>query len=457
MKHLRKILAGLVIFSAIVPVRAQKYKGLVDKVVSVVGDEAIMLSDVESEVKVMKAQTGVSDVNARCAVLEQILQSKLFLMQARLDSLNVNQDMVQAQVEQRIDYFRMALGGDDAVEEYMGKSLYKLRKEWRKQAEEMSLMQQEQQQIASHMPEITPYDVDTFLDTVDVSGLPIIPIKYQISQICVYPDREAAAMACKEKLLALRERIIAGDRFSTLARLYSDDPGSAVKGGELGMAKADMFHAEFSDAAMALKPGMVSQIVETSDGFHLIQVIEKKGDMFNARHILIKPKYTSEDRVKGFATLDSLRTKILDSTITFELAAKIYSQDQPTRTNGGQMADPQTGAAYFEVDRMKPQDYNAVKDLHPGEISQPIESLDNEGIRGGNTVYKIVRLDKILPSHIATKERDYAELQSSVSQIKEQEAIRKFVKEKIKVTFIRIDPMFRDCEFDEPEWQKKVE
>lgn len=454
MKRFHFISVGIALTLSVVPASAQKYTGLIDKVVSVVGDEAIMLSDVESEIKVMRAQLGYSDANARCEMLEQMLQGKLFLMQARLDSLSVNKDMVQSQVDERINYFRMTLGGDEAVEAYMGKTMYRLRKEWSKQAEEMSLMQQEQQQIASAMPEITPYDVDNYIDTVDVSGLPIIPIKYQISQICIYPNREKAALEVKERLLALRERIIAGDRFSTMARLYSDDPGTAVRGGELGMAPADMFHAPFSDAAMALKPGMISQIVETPDGFHLIQLIEKKGEMFNARHILIKPKYTSEDRAKAFTTLDSLRTIIVDSTMTFELAARIYSQDPSSRTNGGQMSDPQTGAAYFEVDRMKPQDYNAVKNLEPGQISQPIESMDNEG--RGNTVYKIVRLDKIWPSHVATKERDYAELQNSVRQIKQAEVIRKFIKDKIKVTYIHIDPMFKNCEFDEPEWKQKV-
>ena len=294
-----------------------------------------------------------------------------------------------------------------------------------------------------------------YLDTVEVSALPVVPIKYQMSQICMYPDREAAAIAVKERLLSIRERILAGERFATLARLYSEDPGSARKGGELGMASKSIFWPAFSDAAMALKPGNISQIVETPDGFHIIEVLEKQGDMFNARHILIKPSYTVEDREKAFSRLDSLRTAIQDSTITFELAARFYSEDPATRTNGGQMADPNTGSAYFEIDQLKPQDYAVIQDLQPGEISEPIESLDNEG-RDGNTVYKIVRLDKIVPAHTATFESDYTELLGLVQNQKTIEAINNFLDDKIKTSYIIIDPLFKDCEFSKEGWAQKI-
>ena len=320
----------------------------------------------------------------------------------------------------------------------------------------MSLTQQEQGKIAENIDQITPYDVKQYLDTVDVSSLPMIPTKYQMSQICVYPDRNAAAMAVKERLLSIRERIINGERFATLARLYSEDPGSARRGGELGMASKSIFWPAFSDAAMSLKPGLVSQIVETPDGFHIIEVIEKDGDMFNARHILLKPNYTSEDREKAFARLDSLRNSIVtDSVITFELAAQFFSEDPASRTNGGQMADPNTGSAYFEIDQMKPQDYEAVQNLEIGQISEPIESLDNEG-RDGNLVYKIVRLDNIVPSHVAKFETDYTEILAQFQHIKQMEALNKFVDEKIESTYIIIDPLFADCEFSRPGWSKKI-
>ena len=292
------------------------------------------------------------------------------------------------------------------------------------------------------------------MDETDPDDLPMVPIKYQLSQICVYPDREAANLAVKERLLAIRERIINGEKFSTLARIYSQDPGSARKGGELGMASKSIFWPAFSDAAMALKPGVVSQIVETPDGFHIIEVLEKKGDMFNARHILLKPEYTSEDREKGFKLLDSLRTELANEALTFELAARFYSEDPATRTNGGQMADPMTGSSYFEIDQLKPQDYAAIRDLKEGEISEPIESLDNEG-RDGNLVYKIVRVDKIIPAHPASFQHDYTLLLDEATQKKAMEAIDEFIDSKIKTTYIVIDPLFQDCVFERDGWSDK--
>lgn len=432
---------------------AQKYRGVVDKTVAIVGNEMISLSDIEAQVQAMRAQGMAAD---RCRLLEDMMQMRLFLAQARVDSLTVNQDQVLAQLEQYTAQTLTMIGGEDETEAYFGKPLYKLRQEWRQQIEDQTLTQQEQGEIASRIPELTPYDVRQYLDTADVASLPIVPIKYQMSQICIYPDREAAAIAVKERLLSIRERIINGERFATLARLYSEDPGSSRRGGELGMASKSIFWPAFSDAAMSLKPGSISQIVETPDGFHLIEVLEKKGDMFNARHILIKPSYTEADQEKAFSRLDSLRTAIaVDSTITFELAARFYSEDPATRTNGGQMADPNTGSAYFEIDQLKPQDYAAVRDLEVGQISEPIVSSDNEG-NDGHLVYKIVRLDKIVPAHTATFESDYTELLGLVRNEKTIKAIDDFLEEKIKTSYIIIDPLFKDCEFSREGWSEKI-
>ena len=445
--------------AAALPLGAQKYKGgVIDKTVATVGGEVIMISDIEGQVQQMKAQGMSSDRDMRCEILENMMESKLFLMQARIDSLTVNMDMVEGELNQRIDQFRTYLGGDEAVEKYFGKPLYKLRQEWRQTFEDQSLTQQEQSQVAQNIPALTPYDVKAYLDTLAKEDLPLVPVKYQLSQICVYPDRQAASMAVKEKLLSLRERIMAGEKFSTLARIYSEDPGSARKGGELGLASKSIFWPAFSDAAMALRPGVISQIVETPDGFHIIEVLEKKGDMFNARHILLKPQYTDEDRDKAFHRLDSLRTKILEGEIKFPLAARFFSEDPATRTNGGQMADPATGSSYFEIDQLKPADYLAIKDLKEGEISAPIESQDNEGYqqnRSGNTVYKIIRVDKIIPSHPATFENDYADILDRVQRIKQMEAIDAFLEKKVKETYIVIDPLFQGCDFTRPIWKSK--
>ncbi len=435
---------------------AQKYPdGIIDKTVAVVGNEMIMISQLEEEVQMMRAYGMMSDRTGRCEILEQMMSAKLFLMQARLDSIAVNADMVEGELRNRIDMLRSNYGGDEEVEKQFGKPIYKLRQEWREAIQDQTLQQQMQSEIANKIPELTPYDVEKYLESVEPEDLPVVPVMYQLSQICIYPDREAADIAVKERLLAIRERIINGEKFSTLARIYSQDPGSARKGGELGMASKSIFWPAFSDAAMSLKPGIVSQIVETPDGFHLIEVLDKKGDMFNARHILLKPEYTSEDRENGFRVLDSLKTELANGAVTFALAARFYSEDPATRTNGGQMADPNTGSSYFEIDQLKPQDYAAIKELKEGEISEPFQSLDNEG-RSGNTVYKIIKVDKILPAHPATFASDYALLMKAAKEKMQMDAISKFIDSKIKSTYIVIDPLFKDCVFEREGWYEKI-
>ena len=453
--HKIRLVVVMALALASVGAYAQKYQGgVIDKTVAVVGNEMITISQLEEEVQMMRAYGMLSDKGGRCDILEQMMVSKLFLMQARVDSISVNNDMVEGELRNRMDNVRTQLGGDDEVEKYFGKSLHKLRQEWREAITDQTLTQQMQQEIAKKVPELTPYDVQQYVEQTDEADLPMVPVKYQLSQICIYPDREAANMAVKERLLAIRERILNGEKFSTLARIYSQDPGSARKGGELGMASKSIFWPAFSDAAMALKPGIVSQIVETPDGYHIIEVLEKKGDMFNARHILLKPEYTSDDREKAFKTLDSLRTEISKGEVKFELIARFYSQDPATRTNGGQMSDPMTGSSYFEIDQLKPQDYAAIKDLKVGDISLPVESLDNEG-RNGNTVYKIIKVDKILPAHAATFTNDYSMLLDQAKQKMSMDAIDEFINSKIESTYIIIDPLFKDCEFERKGWASK--
>ena len=197
-------LFSLCLFTCI-SVSAQKYKGVVDKTVATIGGEVILLSDVEAEVQQMRAGGSSSDKDMRCEILQNMMESKLFLMQSRLDSLTVNNDMVEGNLTQRIDWFRTQLGGDEEMEKYFGKPLYKLRQEWRKTLEEQSLTEQEKYQVADRIPEVTPYDVQEYLDNTAAEDLPVVPVKYQLSQICIYPDREAAAVSVKEKLLNLRE------------------------------------------------------------------------------------------------------------------------------------------------------------------------------------------------------------------------------------------------------------
>ena len=450
---MKRILSAVLLLVALLPARAQKYEGVVDKSVALIGNDIVMLSDIEQEAQMMRARGLTVDKAARCEILEQFLVSKLFLTQAKLDSLTVNTAYVESAVEQRVNEILTTLGGEQKTEEYFGKPLYKLRQEWRQAMSDQSLIQEMQRNVASDIPKLTPRDVRKYVEETPEEDLPMVSTKYRIRQIGIYPDRAAAELAVKERLIGLRERVVAGEKFSTLARLYSQDPGSMSKGGELGMASRSIFWPAFSDAAMSLKVGQVSQIVETPDGFHIIQLIERNGDMFNARHILIKPQYTSEDRDKAFHKLDSIRTLVVNDTISFADAARHYSEEKKSATSGGLMADEYTGSSYFEKDQLKPADYNALRNMKEGDISEPFESLDNEG-RNGNTIYKILYLERVIPAHIANFEEDYNDLLDEVNNKNAMAAIEKFIEEKQKTTYILIDPMFQKCDFQRKGWVK---
>jgi peptidyl-prolyl cis-trans isomerase SurA len=447
------VLAAAVLLSCLTA-SAQRYQnGLVDKIVALVGNDAIMLSDVEGEVQMMRVNGLVADRNARCEILEQAMISKLFLTQARLDSLVAPATEIQENLSQRFASITTQLGGEKAMEEYFNKSRYDLERIWRTAIEEQLLTQRMQQEVISKVPKMTPRDVKTFADTSAVEDMPVIPDQYKLRQIVLYPDKDSAATLVKERLLEIRERIVNGEKFTSLARLYSEDPGSATRGGELGMANKTVYWPAFSDAATALKVDQVSPIVETPDGFHIIQMIEKEGDMFNARHILIKPKYTADDRNKAFAKLDSIRTLIVeDSLMTFEQAAWAFSEDFKTRTNGGMMVDENTGSAVFEKDQLKPNDYIVLRDMSIGEVSDPFESVDNEG--RGNTIYKIIKLEEIIPSHVATYDGDFDILTTVANNRNANKAIDEFITEKQKTTYIVIDPVFSGCNFTRQGWIK---
>ena len=450
---MKKILTLTLLLSVLLPARAQKYEGVVEKTVALIGNDIVMLSDIESEAQMQRARGLTVDKSARCEILEGFLVSKLFLTQARLDSLVVSEAQVSNMLDQRMNEVLTTLGGEQKAEEYFGKPLYKLRQEWHDALSDQSLIQEMQRNVASNTPKLTPRDIKKYVEETPAEDLPMVSTKYRIRQIGIYPDREAAELAVKEQLVGLRERVVNGEKFSTLARLYSQDPGSMNKGGELGMASRSIFWPAFSDAAMSLKVGQVSQVVETPDGFHIIQLIERDGDMFNARHILIKPQYTSADRDRAFHKLDSIRNLVVLDSMSFFDAARSFSEERHSATSGGLMADEYTGSSYFEKDQLKPNDYNVLRTMQEGDISEPFESLDNEG-RNGNTIYKILYLEKVIPAHVANFQDDYNSLIDEVNAKNAQTAIDDFIAEKQKSTYIVIDPMFQGCDFQRKGWIK---
>jgi len=286
--------------------------------------------------------------NTRCEVLENLMTQKILLNQSRIDSVFPSESQVESQLEQRLSYFSNQLGSQKAVENYFKKSIYEIKADLKESLREQIQTQQMQSKITEKIT-ITPSEVKSFYKSLPSDSLPMINLQYVIEQVVKYPpEASQAKFEVKQKLLALRQRILDGEKFSSLAILYSEDPGSARRGGELGFRSRGELVKPFADVAFNLKEGQVSQIVESEYGYHIIQLIEKKDDKVNVRHILMKPTFSPEDEIKVQQTLDSIATAVRQDSITFEKAARKYSDDKKTNLNGGVMVNPQTGSVRFE-------------------------------------------------------------------------------------------------------------
>ncbi|MDR1342555.1 MAG: peptidylprolyl isomerase [Prevotellaceae bacterium] len=447
MKKLKKIILLALCFAFNVVAGQQN---VLDKVLAVVGNEALLESDVEVELMQLRAQGELVDDEVRCSVFEHLLLQKLLLAQAKLDSLTENEMAVSQEVEQRIRYFSTQLGGTQELEKYFGKPLFRIKEELTEQTKERNLTQQMQMNIVS-AAQLTPRDVETYYKTLPPDSFPMIPDQYVIQQIARYPPSgNEVRFQVREKLLELRERVMNGEKFQALAVMYSEDPNSARRGGELGMRVREELTKPFADAAFALKPGQVSQIVETEFGFHIIQMIEKKDEMANLRHILIRPKFSSETQQEAAHLLDSVAALIRADSISFEYGVARYSEDKNTRMNGGYVVNPQTLATRFEKDQLIPNDYYVLRDMKKGEISAPFESKDNTG----NDIFKIIKLKEFIPSHRANFEQDYMVIHDIAKSKKQQATLDAWIAKRIQSTYIFIEPDMRSCRFSREGWVK---
>lgn len=427
-----------------------KSQEIIDQVVAVVGGERVLQSDIEQEIMRMKMQGVITRDNDKCSVLEQLLMQKLLLAQSKIDSLTVNDASVEMEIDRRLKYFVNQIGSEKGLEDYFNKPLYEIKDDLRELIGEQQLTQQMRQKIVDKV-NITPSEVKSFFRKTPEDSLPVIPDQYELQQIMIYPPSTAEAkFQVKEKLLDIRNRVLNGERFSTLAVAYSEDRASAIRGGELGFRTRDEYVKAFADAAFSLKDGQVSSIVETEYGFHIIQMIENKGDRVNVRHILIKPQFSSEMLSQAIAKLDSVRNLVINDSLTFERAVLKFSEDKKSMLNGGLVINPYTNTSMFEKDQLQPSDYYVIKELKVGELSAPFESRDDHA----NVVFKVIKVKRFAASHRANIKDDYDVIQSLAKQDVENDILKGWLAKKQKTTFIRIDPSFRNCNFESNGWIK---
>jgi peptidyl-prolyl cis-trans isomerase SurA len=426
---------------------------LVESVAAIVGNEVIYLSDIENLItELRRSGNKLPSEELRCNVLEQMLVSKLFLDQARIDSVIVTEDAVEGNLNLKMNDAIRQTGSEKALEQYFKKSLVEIRRDIRKQMLEQETISEVQSKIAANI-KISPSEVKRYYSGIPKDSLPLIPAKVEISILQLNPPASEENKAeARQKLLDIRSEILAGKSFYVLAVMNSEDTESAKNGGEIGYLTRGELEKEYANAAFSLTKNTVSKIVETKYGFHIIQLIDRKGDMVNTRHILIRPKVKPEETVKAIHQLDSIADQIRKGNITFEEAAKKFSSHKDSKINGGKFVstNPSERITWFTLEELTPDMYSKVRDLKVGEISEPFKTTDENS----NAVFRIIKLDKELPAHRANLKDDYQNLYN-MTLIKERtKAYDAWVKKKIEVTYIKISDEFKTCNFLSRGWVK---
>jgi peptidyl-prolyl cis-trans isomerase SurA len=429
-------------------------KEVIDEVVWVVGDEAILRSEVEEYTQQLEMSQDKGEFEGKdlfCLVPEQIAIQKLLLDQAALDSIEVNTDAVKAQVEQRIDYFISGLGSAQKVEEYFGKKMPAIRSELQETLGEQMLSEMARQKIVEDVA-VTPADVRAFYNDIPQDSLPTVPMQYEIQMISlnpIIPKEEIERV--KTALQDLKKRAEDGEmEFSSLARLYSED-GSATQGGELGFMGRGQLVPEFASVAFALqKPGDISRVVESEFGFHIIQLIERRGDRINTRHILMRPEISLTSKQLAMERLDSISGDIANKKYTFEQAALLFSQDKNTRMNEGIMSNAKTGNSRFKVADIPAGIYAAIDTLEVGGMSAPITIANEQG----RDMLAVVKLKSKLEEHKLNPADDFQDLKEYALNKKKAEKFQDWISQKLKDTYVQIGKGWRDCEFTHKGWVK---
>jgi peptidyl-prolyl cis-trans isomerase SurA len=437
------LIVAVAMLFAVLPVNSQV---LVESVVAIVGNEVIYLSDIENMVIEYKRSGSKASIEElRCAVLEEQLISKLFLDQSRIDSIIITDDMVEGELNMRLNDAIRRAGSETALEEYFKKSMIEIRQDIRKALIEQETMREVQSGIAENIS-VTPAALKRFFSTIPKDSLPVIPARVQISIIQLDPpENEENKAEARQKLLDIRSEILAGKSFNVEAIMYSEDKETASKGGEKGYLTRGELEKEYADEAFSLTKNIVSKIVETKLGFHIIQLIDRKGDMVNTRHILIKPKVKPDEAVRALTKLDSIANLIRKDSLDFEYAARRYSSHKDSRINGGKFVstNPSERITWFTLEELNQDMYIQVRDLKVGEISEPFRTVDENN----NVVFRIVKLDDEIPAHRANLKDDYQSLANAALMNERTKAYDKWITKKIESTYIKISDEFKSCDF----------
>ena len=420
----------------------------VDKIEAVLGDEIILTSEIETQYLQYLSQGNIKSSEIKCEIIEDLLLQKLLVNQAKLDSLMVSNEEVEAEINKRLTYFESQLGSIEKVEGYFGKSKSEIELELSKVIKDQFLAQRMQTELTSSA-KVTPAEVKDAYALLSDDEIPIIPTQVEVAQIMIKPKiTDEQKDEIRAKLNNFRERIYAGEDFKMLAALYSDDPGSSVKGGELGFVNRGDLVPEFERVAFRLKEGEISEVVESQFGYHIVQLIERRGEQINVRHILIKTKVNATALYDARLTIDSIANQINLGTLTFDEAVIQYSDDE-NKINGGLLLNPNTMSNLHILDEMAPSLRLVVENLAEGEVSDPsVIQMQDE-----NKAYRILRLNKRVEAHKANLVDDFSKIKEYSINTKKQAVIEKWMHKTIAKTYIRLSDKLAECELAN-KWNK---
>lgn len=444
----------LLVMTLVTSVVSYAQDNVIDEVVWVVGDEAILKSDVE-EARLSALYEGRKfDGDPYCVIPEEIAVQKLYLHQAVLDSIEVTESEVIQRVDMQINNYIQAIGSREKLEEYFNKTSTQIRETVRENVRQGLVVQKMQQKLVGEM-KITPAEVRRYFKDLPQDSIPYVPTQVEVQIITQQPKIPVAEIEdVKKRLREYTDRVNKGEMdFSTLALLYSEDKGSAMKGGELGFMGKGQLVPEYANVAFNLQdPKKVSKIVESEFGFHIIQLIEKRGDRINTRHILLKPKVSDKELSEACAKLDSIADDIRNNKFTFDQAAAALSHDKDTRNNHGLMPNPMTQTSKFEMQELPQEIAKVVDKMNVGELSKAFTLVSE---KDGKEVCAVVKLKSRINGHKATIADDYQNLKEIVLDKRREEMLQKWIVEKQKHTYVRINPAWQHCEFKYSGWVKQ--
>lgn len=450
---MKKTIFALFLLLSIAPFKMLAQKNIIDEVIWVVGDESILKSEVEEQRLRAEYEKTPLEGDPYCVIPEQMAIQKLFLHQAAIDSITVNESAVNNQVESQLNYYVSQIGSKEKVEEYFRKPTSELREDLRDMIRNQQLIQQMRTKLVEKIKS-TPADIRRFFGKIPADSIPTVPAQVELQIVSFEPPVPIEeSTRIKDRLRDFTERATSGTTdFSVLARIYSEDTESAKRGGELGFMGRGQLVPEFATVAFnLLDPKKVSRIVQSEFGYHIIQLIEKRGDKINCRHILLKPRVSIEEKTKAIHNLDSISGLIRDGKITFEQAVMAYSQDKNTALNAGLMLNEKTGTSKFEYQDLNPEIAKIVYDKKVGEISAPFSMISPTT---NKEVVAVVKIKSKVENHKANLTDDYQMLRAMYEDKERQEFITNWIVKKQKETYISIDPAWVNCKFQYPGWIK---